>query len=134
VSSATLEGVTFALDMRRGDTAVKASLDLADPHDDDTGHLLPRRARQHSSVGVSQGWGAWRFGAEWIASSHRYDDAENTVRLAGYGLLNLTAEWTFLPGWSVLVRGDNVFDRDYRLAAGYATGGAMVFAALRWQP
>jgi outer membrane cobalamin receptor len=34
----------------------------------------------------------------------------------------------------VLVRGDNVFDRDYRLAAGYATGGAMVFAALRWQP
>jgi vitamin B12 transporter len=134
VSDATLEGVTLALDMRRGDTAVKASVDLANPHDDDSGHLLPRRARQHSSVGVSQGWGAWRFGAEWIASSHRFDDAENTVRLAGYGLLNLTAEWTFMRGWSVLVRGDNVFDRDYRLAAGYATGGAMAFAALRWQP
>ena len=57
-----------------------------------------------------------------VASSHRYDDAANTVRLAGYGILNLTAEWTATPALTLFLRADNVFDRDYRLAAGYSTG------------
>jgi len=33
----------------------------------------------------------------------------------------------------VFVRGDNVFDVDYRLAEGYSTGGSMVTAGLRWR-
>ena len=34
---------------------------------------------------------------------------------------------------AAFVRADNLFDRDYELAAGYATGGATVFAGLRWR-
>ena len=29
---------------------------------------------------------------------------------------------------------DNVFDKNYQLAADYSTGGATVFAGVRWQP
>ena len=57
---------------------------------------------------------------EGIASSHRFDDAANTRRMGGYGIINVAAEWSVAPGWSVLVRGDNVLDRNYELAAGYA--------------
>jgi outer membrane cobalamin receptor len=71
--------------------------------------------------------------AEVVASSRRFDDPDNALRLGGYAILNLTAEWNLAHGWSVLVRGDNVLDRQYELAAHYATGGARVFAALRWQ-
>ena len=73
------------------------------------------------------------MGVEAVAATHRYDDAENTRRLGGYGLVNLTVEWEMGQGWSALLRADNVFDRDYRLATQYANGGATVFAALRWQ-
>ena len=37
-------------------------------------------------------------------------------------------------GITLFARADNVFDRDYELAAGYSTGGARVYAGLRWQP
>jgi vitamin B12 transporter len=134
VQRATLEGVTLGLNARFGDTTIGASLDLANPEDDLTGMLLPRRARQHGAVTLGQTIGAVRLGAEVVASSYRYDDAANTRRLGGYGILNLTAEWDFAKGWTLFARANNVFDQDYQLAADFSTGGATLFAGLRWRP
>jgi vitamin B12 transporter len=78
--------------------------------------------------------GPVQVGVEYVASSLRYDDAENLRRMGGYGIVNLTADWPFAKSWSLLVRGNNVFDKNYQLAADYSTGGATVFAGLRWQP
>jgi len=134
VDRATLSGVTLGLEGRKGDTTLAASLDLQNPQDDASGNLLPRRARQHGVVAMGRQWGPVRVGAEIVASSYRYDDPANRVRLAGYGIVNLTAEWVLSRNLTAWARGDNVFDRDYPLAADYATGGAMLFAGLRWQP
>jgi vitamin B12 transporter len=134
VDRALLEGVTLGLDVTWRDTQVKASLDLQNPHDEATGHLLPRRARQHGAVQVLQQAGPVQLGVEFIASSQRFDDAANLVKMGGYGIVNVTAEWPFERGWSLLVRGNNVFDKNYQLAADFSTGGAQVFAGLRWQP
>ena len=82
-------------------------------------------------VAWSQQAGPVRLGFELIASSFRYDDAENTRRLPGYASMNVTAEWPFAANWTVYVRGDNVFDRDYQLAADYSTGGARFFVGVR---
>jgi vitamin B12 transporter len=54
--------------------------------------------------------------------------------MGGYGILNLTLEWPFAKGFSLLLRGDNVFDKNYQLAADFSTGGATFYAGLRWQP
>ncbi len=54
--------------------------------------------------------------------------------MGGYGIVNLTVDWVVSKGWSMFVRGNNVFDQDYQLAADYSTGGAQVFAGVRWQP
>ena len=134
VDRATLKGVTLGLDFAWRDTRVKASLDLQDPENDATGALLPRRARRHGALQVLQQLGPVQFGVEFVASSLRYDDAANMVTMGGYGIVNLTADWPFAKGWSLLVRGNNVFDKNYQLAADYSTGGATVFAGLRWQP
>lgn len=133
VDEATLTGVTFALEWNVGDLAVTASLDLGDPRDDRTGNLLPRRARQHGAISVSDTFGDARLGAELIASSYRYDDAANRVRLPGYATLNLTAEWSPTISFTIFARADNVFDVDYVLADGYATGGATMSAGVRWR-
>jgi vitamin B12 transporter len=134
VDRATLEGVTLGLNLTWRDTRLTASLDLQNPTDDATGKLLPRRARSHGAVQVLQQAGPVQLGVEFVASSLRYDDAADTVKMGGYGIVNLTAEWPFTTGVSLLVRGNNVFNKNYQLAADFATGGATVYASLRWQP
>ena len=134
VDRATLEGVTLGLDLTWSDTRVTASLDLQNPTDDATGHLLPRRARTHGAVQVLQQAGPVQLGLELVASSLRYDDAADTVKMGGYGIVNLTVEWPFAKGLSLLLRGGNVLDKNYQLAADYSTGGATAYAGIRWQP
>jgi vitamin B12 transporter len=134
VASAMLEGVTLGIEARaEGGATLAASLDLQSPEDDRTGHLLPRRARRHGAVSVGWPWGPLRVGASVIASSLRYDDPANLVRMGGYAIVNLTLEWTLPHGVTLFARADNVFDKNYELAAGYATGGATLFAGLRVQ-
>ena len=107
------------------------SLDLGSPEDDLTGKLLPRRARQHGAVTAGMPWGPVRLGVELVASSLRYDDPANLVKMGGYAIVNLTAEWALPHDVTLFVRADNVFDKNYELAAGYATGGAQVFGGVR---
>lgn len=134
VDRATLEGVTLGIDLRSEQGAtLTASLDLQSPTSDITGNLLPRRARQHGAVALLYPLGAVRLGAEVVASSLRYDDPANLVKMGGYAIVNLTAEWLFAPNWTVFARGNNIFDKNYELAAGYSTGGAQVFAGVRAQ-
>ena len=134
VDRATLAGVTFAGDAAFGGTSIRASIDLQQPEDDATGSLLPRRAERHGSLVVGQAFGPAQLVVEMIASSYRYDDAENTRRLGGYAIVNVSAEWLVGRGVTLLARGDNVFGKDYALAYGYATGGARAFVGVRWQP
>jgi vitamin B12 transporter len=133
VANATLRGVELYGDATWHDTSVHASLDVQSPTDDATGHLLPRRARRHGVVSVTQAFGPVRFTGEAVAASMRFDDAENTRPLAGYAIVNLVLEWNATPQTVLFVRADNVFDRHYELAADFATGGARVFAGVRWQ-
>ena len=134
VARATLTGVSLIGDASWRGASVTASVDLQDPKDDVTGKPLPRRARQYGALALSQATGPVQLGVQVIASSYRYDDAENTRRLGGYTIVNFTAEWTVGRGVTVLARGDNVTDRDYALAYGFATGGARAFVGVRWQP
>ena len=134
VNRATLEGLTLGLNLTWRDTRVTASLDLQNPNDDATGNLLPRRAREHGALQVLQQAGPVQLGLEFIGSSLRYDDAADKVKMGGYGIVNLTVEWPFAKGFSLLLRGGNVFNKIYQLAADYSTGGATAFAGIRWQP
>ena len=49
-------------------------------------------------VQVLQQAGPVQLGVEFVASSLRYDDAANTVKMGGYGIVNLTVEWPFAKG------------------------------------
>jgi len=134
IARATLAGVTLAGDAAWRGTSMRASVDLQQPEDDVTGRLLPRRAQRHGSLVVAQRVGPAQLVVELIASSYRYDDAENTRRLGGYAIVNVAVEWPVGHGVALLARADNAFDKDYALAYGFATGGARAFAGVRWQP
>jgi vitamin B12 transporter len=75
--------------------------------------------------------GPARLGVELVASSLRYEDPDNFVKMGGYAFVNLTAEWRAAEGVTLFARADNIFDKNYQLAAGFGTGGATVFAGVR---
>jgi len=119
-----------------GGLLANAQLSLQDPVDEETGKLLPRRAREYGSVAIGNAAGRWRFGVEVTASGARFDSAaENPAkRMHGYTLINLSMSYALERDWSVRARWNNVFDRDYELAQHFNTPGSNVFVALQYQP
>jgi len=115
-----------------GDFALSATADFQDPKDDTTGKQLARRSKRHGNLAVEYGTGPLRGGVEVQLSAHRFDNASNSARLGGYGLVNLFATWQFDRDWSALVRWNNVADKQYELARYYNNGGSTVFAGLRY--
>ena len=133
---AVLQGVTLSGAHRVGAVNLSGSLDLQQPKNQDSGHLLARRAQRllklAADTRVATGPLSWTLGAEWQAASHRWDDAANTQRLGGYGLVNLYASTRIARQWDLLARVDNLGDKAYQLARGYATPPRTFFVGLRW--
>jgi vitamin B12 transporter len=132
VNRATLEGLTLSARQQLGALNLSGNIDLQDPRDDTTGKQLVRRAKRHATFAADYTTGPLTGGVEWQVSSQRYDNAANTSKLGGYGLVNLYATYQLAPEWSVLVRWNNVADKHYELAGNYGTAGSSLFAALRY--
>ena len=134
VGKARYEGLTLAGAYRLGSVNLRGSLDLQNPRNLDTGKQLGRRAKQHAVLGADTRLAGWTLGAEAQASGRRYDTNANTTELGGYTLLNLYASTRLARDYQVVVRLDNLADKDYQLARTYATGGRTFYVGLKWAP
>lgn len=136
VNRAKITGTELGYQMFTGGWQANAHLTLQKPVDEQTGKLLPRRARDHGSVAVSNAIGAWRLGAEVAGSGARFDSTNEdpATKMHGYALFNLTATYALSRDWSVRARWNNVFDRKYELAQNFNTPGSNVFVAVQYQP
>lgn len=143
VNKAKIQGLTIAGAQNWDNWNLQGSIYFQSPRDTETDNLLVRRANRHAKANLSYVFGDWRFGAETVASSQRYNDAANKLPLAGYAIFNLTTDYQINQDWKVQARLNNVLNKDYALAydgnpnAGgfvYNTPGANLFVNLRWQP
>ena len=87
------------------------------------------------TVDVDEADAPERWPAADVAIDFSIADAvpENLRRLGGYAVVNLSLEWLVESRTTLFIRGDNLFDRNYELAADFATGGARVMAGVRWR-
>lgn len=135
---AVLQGLSTTAGMPIGNWRLSGTVDLQSPKNVDTGDLLVRRARQHFNAQLDGPLLGWTVGAQVQASAHRedlsYDASFNTVRvrLPGYAVLNLTAQRDLVPGLGVLLRVDNVFDREYQTVVDYRANLRTVFIGMKW--
>lgn len=129
---ASYTGVTVAGATRLGAVGVSASLDLQNPKDDVTGKRLARRAKRALKLGADTQVAGWNLGGDVLLSGDRYNLAGNAQRLPGYGVLNLTATKPLQAGLDLVLRMDNVANKDYQTITGYATGGRMAYVGLKW--
>lgn len=139
LNKVVIQGLTLTGGQRWGNLQLDANLDIQSPRDDKTDNLLARRANRHGALNLSYNLGDWRFGAEAIASSTRYNNLANTVKLGGYASVNLTTTYKVNQDWSVQARVNNIFDKNYVLAIdgnniNYNTPDANLFVSVRYQP
>jgi vitamin B12 transporter len=115
---------------------IAAQVSHVDPRNHTAGlnydNLLARRARNTARVDVDRAFGGFRVGLTANGASHRYDNAANSVRLAGYGTLDLRLEYAITDEWSLQARASNVFDRQYETIAWYNQPGREYGLSLRY--
>ncbi len=138
LNKAKIQGLTISGDQFLGHFQIKGSLTTQSAKNEDTDLYLPRRANTFGNINLNYYVGYWNIGIEEIFSNKRFDNKENTVKLSGYSVTNIVADYKFNENLNLNFRLNNVFDKDYSLAAEgasgfrYQTPGRSLFANLRY--
>jgi vitamin B12 transporter len=145
VGKASIVGLTLAYEGWFSNYHMRANADFQDPKNEDgNGKTLARRAKEHGAIWLGQKWGDLEIGSEIVASSKRFNDADNVITLAGYALINLTAKYKINSDWSANARINNLLDKEYSLSStaaswqpsnpAYNTPGANIFVSMTYTP
>jgi len=134
VGEALYRGVTLTAATKLGALNLSGSVDWMDPRNALTDKRLPRRARRQATLLADTRWGGWKLGGELQAVGSRFDDAANRNELGGYTLINLSASTEIARDWTALARVNNLANKDYQTARGYATAGRTFYLGLTWAP
>ena len=134
VGMAVIQGVELTADTRIYGWDVRGSATLINPEDDDSGKLLARRSEQLLQLDFDRAFGRARLGVSFRAQGRRFDDPANSVRVAGFGRVDLRGEVDLARGWKLRGRVENLLDNDYRTVAGFNTENTVVFFSLDYAP
>lgn len=141
VGKVTIQGATFDTEWNITDALlVGGNFTLQSPREEGTDNLVPRRGNRYGTMFLQNKLGDLKWGAEVIGSSERYNDIANTKGIAGYTLINLTANYQLTPEWKLEARANNILDKNYVLAytgntatsVPYNTAGSNLFFGLRY--
>ena len=132
VEHAAIDGVELMHTWSANDWTVDSNATWQNPRNEDTDSQLLRRPKQKFDTLVERAFGdRLHAGVEFFASGNRED---LSTTLPGYALVNLRASYDIAATWSVSLRLENLFDRDYELAHGYNTPGRAGYVQVAWQP
>lgn len=134
VARAEYTGVTLSATYSAAGFNFNASLDLENPKNVDTGRTLARRAVKHGTFGFDTRVGAWTIASDVLMSSFRQDSDSTNVILPGYTLVNLSATTALSSTWKTVVKLDNLTDKTYQTAGGYAMPRRTLYVGLTWTP
>lgn len=134
IGRAHITGDSFTGSHTWGPWSAQFSIDLMKPINEDTDDRLPRRAARLGKARIAYAPGPWSIGAELSTVGVRYDSTTQTRPLSRYEIVNLFGHYRLAPDVTLEGRIDNLFDKHYETAWGYANPGVSVFAGLRYVP
>ncbi|WDS37997.1 TonB-dependent vitamin B12 receptor [Pseudoxanthomonas sp.] len=117
---------------------INAQISHTDPRNDGDDSInkdnwLARRARDTARLDLDYAIGDFRIGLTGTGTGHRFDDAANTVRLAGYGTLDVRLEYALSSDWTLQAKAANVFDKQYETVQWFNQPGREYTVSIRWQ-
>lgn len=132
-----VDGVSLSYEAQLANWTLAASADRLDPRNDTAGTAnfgkqLPRRAKNSAKASADVAWGGWTLGGTVNTFGERFDNAANTLRLGGYGTLDLRADWRMAREWTLGLRLNNLGDKAYETVYGYKQPGREAYLTLRY--
>lgn len=134
IGRARITGDSLAGSHAWGAWSAQVSVDLMKPINEVTGDRLQRRAARLGKGRVAYSPEPWGVGMEMSAVGERYDTTTQTRPLARYELVNLFGHYRIDRNLTLEGRIDNLTDKTYETAWGYANPGVSVFVGLRYAP
>ncbi len=128
VEDARIRGIELSVLHSYKDWHVQVEGISQDPDNETEDSRLLRRAKRTLTSSISYNHEQFFILFNGLLTSDRKDFGDE--RLAGYGLMNVSAGYTF-PYATVAIKADNLFDKDYELASGFNTPGQSLYAELR---
>ncbi|MEO5377166.1 MAG: TonB-dependent receptor [Magnetococcus sp. DMHC-6] len=132
VDQARIVGVESELALHLADWDTKMSLTWSDPRDDKTDRKLIFRPTWSGKLDLDREWLGMRVGGTLNFQDSRFADEANTLRVAGYGTVDLRATYPFMNNWFMRGSVKNVFDKNYEIVDGYHTEGVSVLVTVGW--
>lgn len=137
VAEARIRGIELSSGFVIDQWTLRASASLIDPENEETDSRIRRRSGEQFRLDVDREQGEFTLGATVKGQGHRYDDADEEDRIAGFTTLDLRAGWHFAESWTARVNLDNVLDKQYATArrfngADYISAGLTAFASVRY--
>ena len=126
---ARLQGATLAAAQRWGGLDLRATVDLLDATDADTGVRLARRAAHQETLAADYAAAAWSVGASILDVGSRPDAG---VVLGGYALVDLRATWRFLSQWRLEAKLLNALDHRVEPLRDYQGLGRQAWLGIRF--
>lgn len=136
---ARIQGLELSATTQLADWEVHGNLTLQHPENRsgaDAGKQLIYRPEQHASVDIDRELRQLRVGATVRGESQRYTDDTNTEseKLAGYGTLDLRADYRVSKDWTVGAKLGNVLNKDYQTNNGYNQDGVNGVVTVKYAP
>ncbi len=132
VGRAAIDGVEVVHEWQQGSWRTRLDATWQNARDQATDLDLPRRASRRASAAANYRFAAGiDLGVAIDASGPRPDPFG---ALGGYALVHATLDWPLSERWRLHLRGDNLADRDYQLAAGFGQPGRTWLATLVFTP
>lgn len=120
-----ITGLEFNVNTEVSGWTLSLSGAVIDPENKSNGKLLRRRAEQSMTFDAGTTLNGVAIGVSVRSESHRYDDAENTVRLGGYTTTAMRASYRINDNWLVKARVNNLTDKNYVTASSFSLGNYM---------
>jgi vitamin B12 transporter len=138
VNRALIRGFEGSLTTELAGWRMNASLTLQDPRDKsggvNDGNILLRRSKQKVTLDLGRSFGPYSVGAALVVEGERYDDAANTIKIAGYERVDLRAAYQINKAWQIQGKVENLFDEHYETSNHYLQPGRSAFITVRYQP
>lgn len=132
VNKAQIDGIEAEISTQVLGWNGKLGMNLLNPQDRETNFRLARRYQESLSFDLSRAFGPVDVGANVLAQGDRYDDPQNTIRVAGYVTVDLRAAYHVNKNWMLSAKLNNLLDKQYQLVDTYNTADRNFFVSIHY--